>query len=263
MARGVDRRRTIPLPHDSTLPDGDKPRRFPRTQSLRSGYKGSFRMKEKESKKIVAAGYNLVSTAYNATQDSAKEVSYRAWLEPVSRELAPGADVLDLGCGCGVPASRILADRFTVTGVDISPVQIKEAKSLVPHARFLVGDMTAVSFDPATFDAVVSFYAIIHVPLDEQFSLIQSIYRWLREPGMAVMIVGSRAWTGVEEDWLGVKGATMFWSHADAGTYRLWFENVGFNVIEETFVPDPIGRGGHQKFLLKKSRSNVDGEYSK
>lgn len=207
-------------------------------------------MKEKEIKNIVAAGYNIASTAYNATQDSTKEVDYRAWLEPVYREIAPGAHVLDLGCGCGVPASRILAERFAVTGVDISSVQIRQAHSFVPQARFVVGDMTSVSFDPATFDAVVSLYAIIHVPLGEQFALIQSIYRWLREAGMAVLIVGSRSWTGTKEDWLGVKGATMFWSHADAGTYREWFERVGFTIIEEMFVPDPLlgGSGGHQKF---------------
>jgi cyclopropane fatty-acyl-phospholipid synthase-like methyltransferase len=210
---------------------------------------------EKESKDLVAAGYDIASAAYNATRDSTREFDYRAWLEPICREIAPGAQVLDLGCGCGVPASRILAERFAVTGVDISPVQIGQAQPLVPQAKFVVDDMTSVSFEPATFDAVVSLYAIIHVPLDGQFSLIQSIYRWLRETGVAVMIVGSRAWTGTEKDWLGVKGATMFWSHADAGTYRKWFKRVGFRIVEKTFVPDPIGSGGHEKFLLKKLHS--------
>jgi ubiquinone/menaquinone biosynthesis C-methylase UbiE len=229
------------------------------------GHEWSRCVKKKEIKDVVAAGYNIACTAYNATRDSTREADYRAWLKPICREMAPGAHVLDLGCGCGVPASRILAERFAVTGVDISPVQIGQAQSLVPHAKFVVGDMTSVSFESATFDAVVSLYAIIHVPLDEQFPLIQSIYRWLLEAGMAVLIVGSRAWTGTEKNWLGVKGATMFWSHADAGTYRDWFERVGFTIVEETFVPDPLieGRGGHQKFLLKKLAPAIEGEYSK
>ncbi len=207
-------------------------------------------MGDDDSKAIVAEGYDMVSCAYRSDQDPIAEAKYREWLEPIVEELAPGAPVLDLGCGCGIPASRLLAERFAVTGVDISPVQIRRAQSLVPQANFLLDDMTAVSFPPGSFAAVVSLYAIIHVPLAEQPALIESVYRWLQESGLALMSVGNRAWTGTEENWLDAKGATMYWSHADAETYRRWFVAAGFQVLDESFVPE--GTGGHQKFLLRR-----------
>lgn len=62
---------------------------------------------------------------------------------------------------------------FRVTGVDLSDTMIERARELVPGARFLRGDVTSVDevdFDAASFDAVVSFYALIHLPLaDQQF----------------------------------------------------------------------------------------------
>ena len=70
----------------------------------------------------------------------------------------------------------------------------------------------ALSFPAETYAAVVSFYAIIHVPLAEHEELFHRIARWLRPSGVLLATVGHSAWTGSEDDWLGVPGATMAWS---------------------------------------------------
>ena len=55
--------------------------------------------------------------------------------------LRPRAGVVDLDCGAGVPATRLLIDAgFVVTRVDISEVQIERARSLVPDATFICAD---------------------------------------------------------------------------------------------------------------------------
>jgi trans-aconitate methyltransferase len=54
--------------------------------------------------------------------------------------LPSGADLLDLGCGAGLPTTARLAQRFTVTGVDISPRQIERARINVPDATFINAD---------------------------------------------------------------------------------------------------------------------------
>ncbi len=97
--------------------------------------------------------------------------------------LDDGDAVLDLGCGCGVPATAMLAERFSVTGVDISPVQIERARRLVPAGRFQCEDMTRVEFPLESFAAIVSFLAIIHVPVEEQPALLRKLSRWLRPGG--------------------------------------------------------------------------------
>ena len=46
-----------------------------------------------------------------------------------------------------------------------SPVQLSRARQLVPAASFAQADMTALHLRHGSVDAVVSFYALIHVPL--------------------------------------------------------------------------------------------------
>lgn len=173
---------------------------------------------------------------------------HRDWLRPLLDELPVGARVLDLGCGCGVPDDRLLSERFSVTGVDISPVQIERARATVPRAHFVLGDMTTVEFEHGSFDAVVCLYSLIHVPLHEQEALLRRVRQWLRGGGWFVLMTGRNAFEGTEDDWLG-SGATMSWSHADATTYRGWLAAAGFGVISETTVPE--GEAAHELFHAK------------
>ena len=199
-------------------------------------------------KDIVRSGYDKVSYAYRAASFDYAHSAYAsclAWLDPL---LPPGARVLDLGCGCGVPVAQELAGRgHAVTGVDLSPVQIERARQLVPAAEFLCADMTALDFPPHAFDAIVAFYSVIHVPLAEQPALFATLARWLKPGGYLLATVGHTAWTGTEADWLDVPGGAMYWSHADAATYRAWFAANGLRIVQEGFLPE--GDGGHTVLL--------------
>ena len=150
-------------------------------------------------------GYDAVSLRYEEAYGGADK--YADWLGELGRCLPRGGTVLDLGCGSGLPVARTLtAGGFRVTGVDISDVQIRRARQQVPDAAFVRADITDPAFvpgGPGAFDAVVSFYALIHLPLDEQPRLLGRIGGWLRPGGWFVGTTGHRAWTGVEEDWLG------------------------------------------------------------
>lgn len=193
-------------------------------------------------KAIVRRGWNLASTCYRPA-DAQSDIfghSYRdhaEWLRPFFRAVPRGADVLDLGCGCGVPDARLLSERFRVTGVDISDVQIDRARRLVPNARFVRADMTEVRFRPETFGGVLCLYSLIHVPVEEHRPLLGRIYRWLRPGGTLLFITGETEYTGTQENWLG-SNAKMYWSHADGGTYAKWLAETGFEVLRRTKVPE-------------------------
>lgn len=201
-----------------------------------------------DPKGIVRRGYDLVSRAYRA--DDAGDGEYGPWMDLLESRVREGGAVLDLGCGCGVPVARRLAQRYAVTGVDLSPVQVERARGLVPNATFICADMSSIVFPEASFDAIVCLYALIHLPVAEQPALIRAVHRWLRPGGLFLATVGHQAWTGLEKDWLGVKGGDMWWSHADAATYRRWLADVGLTIEQETFVPE--GAGGHTFFLATR-----------
>jgi ubiquinone/menaquinone biosynthesis C-methylase UbiE len=197
-----------------------------------------------DPKAIVRRGYDLVSRAYRS--DDASELRYRPWLDQLEGLVPSGARVLDLGCGCGVPVARRLARSFDVIGVDLSSEQIARARELVPAATFICEDMANLSFPDESFAAITAFYSLIHLPLDEQPALLRNIARWLQRGGVFLTTVGHGAWTGREKDWLGVNGAEMWWSHADADTYRRWLIEAGLGIESEAFVPE--GADGHTLF---------------
>ena len=202
----------------------------------------------RDTKSIVRHGYDLVSHAYRS--DNAGDGDYAPWLDELERRVVPGSRILDLGCGCGVPVAKRLAQRYEVTGVDISPVQIQRARHLVPSADFMCADMTTVAFGAESFAAITCLYALFHLPINEQKVVLANVHSWLRPGGLFLCIVGHGAWTGVETDWLGVAGGDMWWSHADTATYRQWFVETGLKIESETFVPE--GRGGHALLLATR-----------
>lgn len=200
-----------------------------------------------DAKALVRSSYDRISYEYR-DDTGAENRGYPLWLE---RHLLPrlraGSEVLDLGCGNGIPVTRILAERHRVVGVDFSHTMIERARRLVPRASFVESDMVDATFPPNHFDAIVSFFAIIHVPLAEQPALFDRIASWLRPGGWLLATVGARAWTGTEENW---HGAPMFWSHADSETYRGWFRDRGLTIVGEEFIPE--GESGHLLVLARK-----------
>jgi ubiquinone/menaquinone biosynthesis C-methylase UbiE len=199
-----------------------------------------------DPKDIVRRGYDLVSRAYR--RDDAGDGEYAAWLDLLERRVTPPSHVLDLGCGCGVPVARRLARRYALTGVDLSPVQIARARELVPDATFVCADMSTLSFPAASFAAITCLFALIHLPIPEQPALLRDVGRWLQPGGLFMSTVGYSAWTGIEKDWLGVKGGDMWWSHADASTYRRWFADAGLKIETEASIVE--GNGGRHTFLV-------------
>jgi SAM-dependent methyltransferase len=206
-----------------------------------------------DPKDIVRQGYDRISYAYRGDAfepDDPAQQPYVAWIGELIARMPAGGCVLDLGCGNGVPADRLLVDAgYAVHGVDISPVQVARAGAAIPGARYTCADMATVDWPEGAFDAIVCFYALIHVPVAEQPALLERMAHWVRPGGHLLVTVGHRAWTGTEEGWL-VDGATMYWSHADEATYLAWLAESGLTVLWARFVPE--GDGGHTLVLATK-----------
>lgn len=200
---------------------------------------------------LIRSGYNALSRRYRGDDDTAP--GYDHWLADLQNRLPGHSQVLDIGCGCGVPVARQLtAARHQVTGVDISDVQIERARQLVPAATFIRADAAELDFPPGSFDAVICLYTLIHMPLDRQPQLLKDIARWLRPDGWLLATTGQDAWTGTEDNWLGGPAA-MSWSHADAATYRSWIGQAGLEITSQQFVPE--GDSGHALFLAHQPAS--------
>jgi ubiquinone/menaquinone biosynthesis C-methylase UbiE len=203
---------------------------------------------------LVRRGYDAISLAYrsddgDAAASSAEDVSrYAGWVAELAALLRPGARVVDLGCGAGIPATRELASHgLQVLGVDFSAVQLHRAQRLVPSARFVQADMAALQLRPASTDAVAALYSLIHLPLADQQALFPRIRDWLGPGGYFLAIVGAGQWTGTAP----YLGADMFWDHADTATYLRWLRAAGLTPIWNRYIPE--GNSGHTLVLAEAS----------
>lgn len=201
---------------------------------------------------LVRRGYDAISVAYRSDDgqpaaSSAEDTTrYAGWVAELAGLLPPRARVVDLGCGAGIPATRALTEHgLQVIGVDFSAVQLRRAQRLVPAASLVLSDIAALQLRPASVDAVVSFYALIHLPLADQQDLFPRLRAWLRTGGYFLAIVGAQAWTGTER----YLGTPMFWDHADTDTYLRWLHTAGLAPLWHRFIPE--GDGGHSLILCQ------------
>ena len=136
-------------------------------------------------KMIVRAGYDAIAERYLSWSESVDNDPRDRFLDELARRLPDGARVLDLGCGAGIPSTRLLSERFEVVGVDISEVQLQLARKNVPKAQFAHGDFSELAFPDGSYDAIAAFYSISHVPRDEHAQLFTRVAGWLKPGGAA------------------------------------------------------------------------------
>jgi len=195
---------------------------------------------------IVGRGYDVIADRYLEWSSAEDWPARRTFLVHVLEELADDADVLELGCGAGVPVTKALSERHRVTAVDISGRQLELARENAPAATFVHGDMVSLDLPASSLDAVVAFHSVTHVPRERHGGLFERIHGWLRPGGlfMASLGVGDEP-SHTDEDWL---GAPMFFSHYDADTNRRLVRDAGFELAVDEIAAQ-LEHGRDCRFL--------------
>lgn len=185
-----------------------------------------------ERTRTVQAGYDELSERFGEWGARVEGDPWRRFVDDLAERLSPGATILDLGCGNGAKTAR-LADRFDVTGIDISERQLRLARAAVPGASFVQADFTELDLPAAELDAVTALYSIVHVPREEQPGLFARIRDWLKPGGLFLASLSHVGGEDRVDDWLGVD---MFFSGYDAETNRQLVREAGFELLADELV---------------------------
>jgi SAM-dependent methyltransferase len=192
---------------------------------------------EREPRDVVGSGYDEIAVRYaNVIRGGRGSATYfRRFLARVLEAIPEGGLVLDLGCGAGLVTADLTA-RARVVGVDLSAGQLALAKENAPAARFVRADMVELLLAPRSFDAVVAFWTLIHVPRDLHEALLRKIHGWLRPGGVFAGTLGrGDNPADLVPDF---HGAPMYWSHFDADTNRGMLRAAGFELVEADEIED-------------------------
>ena len=133
----------------------------------------------------VVAAYDALATTYaDHLVDELDHKPFDRWLLDRVAALA-GGPVADVGTGPGHVAARLAAAGAAVTGVDLSPEMVAEARRRFPDLAFEVGDLTALLRPPtaAGWGAITAWYALVHVAPSELGPAVGSLARVLAPGG--------------------------------------------------------------------------------
>jgi len=200
----------------------------------------------------------IVANAYDAIGETFAEWRTRIvgdpreeWEAAFASRLPERARVLELGSGAGTPETRRLAERFQLTGVDISPRQVERARAAIPNAEFVCADFTDLELPAGSLDGVISFYVLNHVPRELLAPLLGRMHGWLVPGGWfanAFATSDNAGWTG---EWLGAP--TFFAGYEPEVNSRL-VRDAGFAIERDELVTfqEPEGPATFQWILAER-----------
>lgn len=206
-----------------------------------------------EMKKIVEAGYNLGKYAKYFGRNYNLNSFQKSFLDILIQKIPIKSNVLDLGCGTGLPFDAYLIDNgHDVTGIDIAESNIKSAKDNIKKGKFISGDFTKYEFNNNAFNAVISLYSIFHIPKAEHEILIKKIYDYLTKDGYLLITMGVEETDEIEIDYDFCGNVKMAWSSYNAEKNIELIKNNGFKIIKYGNEKDYGSEEDHLWILGKK-----------
>lgn len=125
----------------------------------------------------------------------------------IKKYFAGKGKVLDLGCGAGREAFALAKKGFSVTGVDIAPKMIENAKKYaeknkILNAQFLTGDITLLNLDESFDYVMLPTQTIEHIKgKKNRIRVLKKCRELLKENGVLFFTVHER------------KNGLRFWLH--------------------------------------------------
>lgn len=144
-----------------------------------------------------SSGYERVATEFlegrgRAPSTAIGTTRVREW----ARTLPRGAAVIDMGCGTGLPITKVLVtEGLNVYAVDAAPSFVEAFRRNLPGIPVACESVEDSPFFGRTFDAVIAWGLMFLLPPDGQRRLIQ---RMADVPGGRLLFtseVGPLVWT--------------------------------------------------------------------
>lgn len=138
--------------------------------------------------------FNLWADNYDQTVQVSEEnnlypfAGYRKILNTIFNEVMQkeASNVLDIGFGTGVLASKLYENGHQIDGIDFSSKMISIAKSKMPNANLFECDISR-GLPPEIlenkYDSIISTYTLHHLTDEEKISFINNLIPILKKNG--------------------------------------------------------------------------------
>ncbi len=184
----------------------------------------------KKHTKLAAEFYDEIIDLHH-DEFNYKWIQYNKWLDLLASKLEKGASIIDLGCGNGRAVKYLIDKGFNGIGVDVSEKMLELARNHIPKGKFFNTDFNELDFNEGSFDAVISFFALNHIPKDEFKKVMLSSKNILKKNGLLLlgMVKGDS-----EGFWKGFYGTNMELYGSSYSKKELTdiLKSIGFEILK-------------------------------
>lgn len=168
-----------------------------------------------------------------------------SWLARFRALLAPGAAILDIGCGTGQPIARHFMEQgHAVTGVDSAPAMIAQCRKRFPEGDWQVADMRRLALG-RRFGGLIAWDSFFHLTPEDQRGMFK-VFAAHAAPGAVLMFTSGPA----HGEAIGsFEGEALYHGSLDPGEYRALLAENGFSVVDH--VVEDQSCGGHTIWLAQ------------
>ncbi|MBE9209300.1 methyltransferase domain-containing protein [Nostoc sp. LEGE 06077] len=133
------------------------------------------------------AEYDSLASMYDDQGTERHDLVVEQLEKLVLQHLHKSAHILDVCCGTGQIAQRLIQKGYQVTGIDGSEEMLCYARKNAPNAEFILEDARFFKFS-STFHAVISTDVGLNLvtTIEELQKVFQNVYQALRENGIFV-----------------------------------------------------------------------------
>ena len=174
----------------------------------------------------------------------------KLWNDRFVDSLAPGAAVLDLGCGSGRPVAQYMAERgLRVTGVDSSPRMISLCRSRLPEQEWILADMRGLSLG-RRFDGILAWDSFFHLDHGAQQQMFRVFAKHASDHAVLMFNAGPAHGEGIGE----YRGDPLYHASLAPAEYEALLTRVRFEVVQHAI--NDANAGGRSVWLCKKQSAS-------
>lgn len=186
------------------------------------------------------AAYNRLAKAYHAGRG---RFDLSGVYADFKRRLPERGTLLDLGCGAGDSVSALFVrDGWRVVGYDFSEEMLKLAKVNNPAMRTFLCDLCDVRLPDGEFNAAIAVYSLFHLNVENQFRLLEKVFRALAPGGCFLFTYGYGAEDGPEcvEEFTPFMSERLFYARVRPEILEKELDRIGFTSVKS----EPLDIGG-------------------
>jgi SAM-dependent methyltransferase len=171
--------------------------------------------------------------------------------------LEGGGPVVDVGCGPGRITGHLATLGLDVSGVDLSPGMVAEARRRHPDIDFRTGSLAGLGLAEGSVAGVVAWYSVIHTPPALLPEVFAELHRVIRPNGLLLLAFQAGGFSVRHEQAYGHE--VTFEAHRhDADDVTSQLVDAGFRVTVRTERARQDQEKTPQAFLLARRGPSED-----